>query len=763
MMRNCLTEPWYLKVVENPLESNWGGAGQGAFDLRVSHEGWRQVQVPHDLGIEGPIREHHGRPGDPHHHGQNAWLAGSLVWYRHPFNVKTVADKVFTLEFDGCYRQTDVWLNGIWLGREPNGFFPFQVDATRAMRKGENLLALRVNNLDTPNCRWYTGTGLIRPLWLWEQAPSRIAPHGLSITTPVVSVGSATVAVEADILGPNMDLTWEVELFGPGGAVAGHGSLKTRGGAKAKMVMTIRSPKLWDPGHPAMYDLKSAICLNDLRVDEQIQRFGIRSLAFVPQKGFLLNGVPTKMKGVCLHHDGGTLGAAVPDAVWAHRFSELKKIGCNAIRTSHNPPSHAFLDLCDTMGFLVMDEFCDKWEPPHLLDFEQSWHASIKSWIHRDRNHPSVVLYSVGNENDNPGATYLDTMLGPLCEKVREIDPTRPVIAALERGGDGPGKAALVRKSAAPMDLIGINYGEQWYEEIFEQDPRALIVGTENYTYFTSAPLNREAKIEKNAWQYVAKDPRVLGSFYWVGIDYLGEAYKAWPRIGSHSGLFDMTGFAKPRALLAACHWLEKPVVAFAVHLPRSAGPASMWDVPPVISGWDFEREVSPRQVLTVDVYSNCDEVVLSLNEKPFGKKLATEHPNHIFRWQVPFEPGTLLARGFRNGKEVTAETLSTPGKPAALRVANLAAKEQGVFIVEAVVVDGRGNPCVSCGEEIQFSVGSAQKILAVGNGDLTWHGPFSGSAVPLFRGRAVIFLSGPTDLGDLRVRAQVASLGLTG
>ncbi|MBI4978648.1 MAG: glycoside hydrolase family 2 protein [Spirochaetes bacterium] len=756
MARTCIDKDWRVRPVRNPFGANVEGVPQGADIPAYPDEDWRRIDVPHDMSIESRIGQEPPLAGANPNNGYHAWLPGNLLWYRKHLTITNTRGRIFLLEFGGSYRNTDVWVNGHHAGNEPNGYFTFTFDITRFVQEGENIIAVRVNNLDTPNCRWYTGTGIYRHVWLWDCDETHIAHRGVCVTTPEVHEKEAVVRVATEIEGKGR-VRLASRIVDADGTIVAETGGEFGCGQTALQEIRVLNPKRWHVDSPSMYTLVSVLSRDNKTIDEQRTPFGIRSIEYRKRKGFFLNGTSMKMKGVCLHHDAGPLGAAVPESVWAYRLAELKKIGCNAIRTSHNPPAEEFLGLCDTMGFLVMDELCDKWEPPHYLDFDRRWENDITSWIRRDRNHPSIVLWSVGNENDGPGTLYLEKRLPMLCNKVRSIDTTRPVIAALERGPDGVNRAALVRRSAAHMDLIGVNYGEQWYDEMFTQDPDALIVGTENYTYFSSLPEKREAMLEKNPWLYAAADERVIGLFYWVGIDYLGEAYRAWPRIGSSSGLFDMTGHPKPRAALIESFWSERPTVTI-IAVNEEPKPASMWSFPAVDRSWDRPDGGAVK----LAVYSNCESVELSLNGKSIGRKRMSDHPNRIMSWEVPFEKGALTAIGYNGASEAARCILMTPLKPVAIRLSalcdRLSADGRDIGLVEAQLVDENGTHCRDSGT-ITFAVNGNASIACVGNGDLTWHGPFNADNLPLFRGRAVVYVRTGNTGGTVSIAARSGGL----
>lgn len=761
MKKLNLDSSWRFQAVEEPFGAIMQGHPEGAELEAYDDSAWVTLDLPHDYSITQPVTN--GQVGIGNHNaGQNGYMPGWMVWYRKWVDMECLAGKRYLLQLDGSYRRTEVWVNEQFVGTQPNGYFSFALDITEALRPGRNLIAIRVNNLDTPNCRWYTGTGIYRHVWLLEMNEQHFAHWGLTVTTPDISDETATVAIRSEVEA-KAGYTVRAKVLCPEGQVAAESQADGQGVGEVTQELVVAQPKRWTLEQPALYRVELELVVDGKTVDTASVPFGIRTIEYKPHVGFLLNGVPTKFKGVCLHHDAGPIGAAVPKTVWESRLRKLKSIGCNAIRTSHNPPSEEFLDACDEIGFVVMDEFCDKWEPPHFLDFATEWKRDMRDWIRRDRNHPCIVMWSVGNENDQPNTLYIRTRTKMLCDEVRRLDPTRVAMIALERGPDGPvDHAQLLLDSSTDTAFMGSNYAEQWYEQILEHDPEALILGTENYIYYSSQADFREALIEWNPYLDVLKDDRVMGQFLWTGIDYLGEAHRAWPNIGSSSGLIDMTGHIKPRARLFQSMWSEQPMVSVAIYENRAQKPRSMWDFPAIHQAWTLPVG-STADVVT---YTNCQEVELLLNGQSLGKKGLADYANRILDWKVPFAPGKLEAVGYNDGVEAARFALQTPGIPASIRLTRTTQGESAngydIAIFEAEVVDAQGVPCAALQQHpMRFSLQGPGVLAGTSNGSVSYHGPFQSDTVPVYHGYACIYVRSTHAPGTVQVTADLE--GVTG
>lgn len=746
-----LDKNWKFKEVFDPFGANAGGHPMGAEAITYDDSDWRTVNLPHDWAIESPMSPEPYTRGANDNPGQNGFLHGGIGWYRRHLEIDDMGCE-YLLQFDGSYRKSEVWVNGTYVGGEENGYFSYVIDITDALMQGDNLIVVRCDNLDTPNCRWYTGSGLYRHVWLVSREATHFAHWGTAVTTPRVAKDSALVNIKAELEGDPGMTEVRARIIAPCGCKVAEGITRAPiafEGGMAELDITVAEPALWSIDTPVMYSLEMDLLADGVVVDSQVIPFGIRSIEFRKGAGFLLNGVPTKMKGICMHHDGGYLGAAVPETVWESRLKTLKELGCNAIRTSHNPPAPEVLDLCDRMGFVVMDELCDKWEAPHYVNFTTNWKKDVLNWICRDRNHPSVIMWSVGNENDWPGTDYLLARYRTLCDEVRSLDPSRPAMAAAEAGPVGPDAARKHLMTRGITAFVGVNYSEQWYDEMFEIDPDILILGTENYVYFRSTKEDRNARWEMNCWLDVEADDRVMGNFLWTGIDYLGESWKHFPNTGSYAGLVDVTGVIKPVGDLYKTLWRDDPQVYIDIYRMPVADIAKcgQWGSPKQDRMWLGET----GEKLELSTYTNCEEVELFLNGVSLGVQKLADVPNRIIRWEVAYEAGEIMAIARNAGEEVSRCVLKTPKAPAALLLKPtakaLAANGWDVSVVEAVLVDEDGVEC-RCDGEAVFSVEGAGTLTGVGNGGLKFHGPFQGDTVPTFNDRCTAYVRAGAEKG---------------
>lgn len=460
------------------------------------------------------------------------------------------------MQFDGVYRYSQVWLNGQLLGRRPYGYSSFQYELTPHLNlKGPNLLAVSVDNSAQPNSRWYTGSGIYRNVRLIVTDPLHVAHWGVSVTTPKVSPEEAVLRVETEVLNSSdeaAEVTIIARVVGPDGESIGQRET-TRDAAVGGTTafddsITVSKPKLWSIERPRLYRVETIVKQAGQVVDEVATLAGIRTAVFDKDRGFLLNGQQVELKGVNIHHDAGSLGAAVPQRAWQRRLEILKSIGCNAIRTSHNPPTPELLDLCDRMGFVVIDEAFDKWGSPYNHSFPEWGQRDLQDMIRRDRNYPCIVLWSVGNEVDGQGGECYNEQLEQLVQWTREADPTWPVTVALKPFDPESYEDAAERvtKIARLVDVISCNYQEQWFEAYRKAYLGVIILASESYPYYRGKGLSYKAFYPRNPYLDAIKHDYVVGSFYWTGIDYVGEAVAGWPFHGWNCSLIDTCGWVRP-------------------------------------------------------------------------------------------------------------------------------------------------------------------------------------------------------------------------
>lgn len=718
---------------------------------------WRSIDLPHDWSVEAEFSKENS--------GRNAWLPGGIAWYRKTFDLpKEYAGKNIEIQFDGIYKNASIWVNNHPVGQQYDGYTSFYYEISELLKAGEsNTIAVRVDNSIQPNCRWYSGSGIYRNTWLTITNKTHVATWGTFISTPLIEEKKAQVEIVTTIenLDVKKNLNLETIIYDPKGNKVISSSSKFETGhyrsTEIKQQLVIPNPQLWELEDTKLYTAVSVITSDKGIEDEYKTTFGLREILFDADKGFFLNGKNLKMKGVCLHHEAGSLGAAVPKAVWRRRLEKLKSIGCNAIRTAHNPSTVEFLDLCDELGFLVMDEFVDKWENPYkkpsakknpFFDvpfadphFSTEWKKNFGATIRRDRNHPSVIIWSVGNENHSPGTAEENHGMKQYGAFVRNMDPTRPVISGMERGLDKPvaEKVEDIIESCEYMDLIALNYGEQWCKLIADRKPGKAYVSTESYVYFNSELEKRFANIERSPWLDVLDNDSNMGLFLWVGIDYLGES-KTWPQLGTDCGLFDAAGFRKNSSYLYEAFWSEKPMVHLEVY-EREADDFSKtgrWWWPQTNEKWNFPKD----SLLDIVTYTNCETVDLYLNNKKLGSQKLDDFPNWIMKWRkISHESGTLRAVGKINGKIVCQSEIHTTGKPQHIVINSDVKKPSANELVhiEISLTDKKGNLVTIDDKKLQFKLEGDGEIIALDNGDICNSDAFSNKKSRLtYKGRCL-------------------------
>ncbi|MDT7838900.1 glycoside hydrolase family 2 TIM barrel-domain containing protein [Aquabacterium sp. OR-4] len=786
-----------------PLEEGWRfSRGDAPSAMQAGHDEsrWRSVRVPHDWSMDEPFAPGHG--------SGNGHAAGGVGWYRlrlpdalahgaaaspgrassatspaGPANransarAPATGPRRWAIEFDGVMDHAEVWLNGHRLGGRPNGYLPMRFELSRHLRAdAPNVLALRVDRSRQTDSRWFTGSGIYRNVRLVGSDALQLAPQGVVVLTPEAGAARATVQVQTTVL--NTDAApraavLHTQLLAPDGRLLAQQRQPLRLAAGAQAVrgqrFTLALPARWSPATPQLHRLRSALLAADGGVIDQTETpFGIRSIRFTPDRGFELNGQALKLKGVALHHDAGSLGAAVPRSVLERRLLQLKALGVNAIRTSHNPPAPELLDLTDRLGLLVQVEALDEFTPAKNK-WVEGWNVGLPSrhgaaehfddWalrdvqdmVRRDRHHPSVVMWSIGNEVDYPNDPFSHPVLGPryrphhppaadlvrlarpLVAAVRALDPSRPVTAALASlpMSDAVGLPAL-------LDVVGYNYQEARYAEDHARHPRRVIYGSEN-------------SHDYRAWAAVRDLPYISAQFLWTGFDYLGEA-KAWPQRGADFGLFDLAGFLKPRGAFREALWSAQPVVHLAVApvaaLPAAATAATagqgqgqpLLDAQrrgPMAQHWSWPAGTP----MIVHAYANTPEVQLWLNGRLLGSQQAAQAVDGVLSWRLPHEPGELLAIGLAQGREMARQRLRSAGSATAVRLQLAHAGGDGVLQVVAEVVDAAGERVPDATHTLQFSLEGSVEILGIGNGQLADTEPPRDERHAVHEGRALAVL----------------------
>ena len=758
------------------------GAAQPGFDDRQ----WRRLDLPHDWSIEGTPRE------DAPAGGRGGYFPTGIGWYRKAFRLPTGArGREAWLEFDGVYMNGEVWVNGTRLGQRPYGYSSFAYDITARLVPGVNVVAVRVDNSAQPSSRWYNGSGIYRHVWLTLVDPLHVGHWGTFVTTPRADSAGADVVVRTRVENSSSAARRgslrSVVLDNAGREVArAETTVAVAGGQVVELEQRLRvdAPRLWSVEAPNLYTLRAEVLEGQRAADVVTTPFGIRTIVYDADRGFLLNGRRVKMNGVNLHHDGGAVGAAVPERVWERRLEVLKAMGVNAIRTSHNPPAPEFLDLCDRLGFLVMDEAFDEWT---IAKVPEGYHRYFAEWserdvtdfVHRDRNHPSIVLWSAGNEIGEQSTPDGAGVLRRLIDIFHREDPTRPVTTGNDQVyADGtPATHAFLNA----LDIVGYNYVDRWHErrEIFaEQDrhdhPEWKMIGTESGSIFQSRDEryslgNDPAVVRANytsgmiqaerRWKWVALRDYFAGDFMWTGVDYLGESF--WPFVGFSSAPVDITGRPKDSFFLYQSQWTARPVLHLFPH----------WNWP--------GRE---GQVIPVLAYTNCNSVELFLNGRSLGEKRlefpaqgtsggwnsyaqpvvnATTSDLHL-SWDVPYAPGVLRAVGKRrDGASCREDLVRTAGTPAAIRLAvdrdTISAVPGDVAHVTFEIVDSAGTVVPTAGDLVRFTVAGGS-ILAVDNANLQDHDPYRADRRHAFNGRGLAILRA-AQAGIIRVSASADGL----
>lgn len=728
------------------LKSEAKGVENPAFD----DSEWRKLSVPHDWSIEGPYDK-----GNPTGRG-GGYLPAGVGWYRKSFTVdKPDPGKRYFIEFDGIMANSDVWINGFHLGKWPYGFTSFIYELTDHLKfgKGEsNIIAVRADNTSQPASRYYAGAGIYRHVRLVITNPVHVEQWGVYISASQVTPKKAVLNIQTRIINESSqtnNIIVETAIFDPAGKLVKSAVSKENIPAgksiQVSQSVEVADPLLWDIERPNLYTAHSAIKSGKNFLDELSNTFGIRDSRFEAATGYWLNGKNIKIKGVCLHHDAGGLGSAVPLRAWERRLELLKEAGVNAIRTGHNPFDPGFLDLCDRMGFLVLDETFDTWtaakpngEMGYNRFFTQWWEKDTRNMVMRDRNHPSIILYSVGNEirdnlNDSTGFKKYRNQQ----DLIHQLDPGRPVTMALFR----PNSSKVYSNGfVEKMDIVGQNYRENELVAVHQAKPQLKVIGTENGHGLTE-------------WIILRDNPFMAGQFLWTGFDYLGEAL--WPAISFNKGLFDRTGEWSQLGLQRQSWWSEKPVV----HIVRRSDNAGTGEW---VANWTPVDEGTYDDA-RLEVYSNCEEVELFLNKKSLGVKSKPSDDSPRL-WQITFEPGTLKAIARNKGNEVASEELKTAGPPARIMVTadrfDISGDWDDVSYVSAAVVDANGTVCPNADKLITFTVSESGLLSAVDNGDPNSHELYLGNERHVFNGKCVAIIRAKTTAGKIFVTAS--SPGLT-
>ncbi len=788
--------------VRKDFDAGWHfhlGDISGAEQLGFDDASWRMLDLPHDWSIEGKFsRDNPATPG-------GGALPDGTGWYRKTFALPASykGKKVF-IDFDGVYMNSTVWINGHRLGTRPYGYISFRYDMTPYLHYGDrkNVLAVRVDNSRQPASRWYSGSGIYRNVWLVVTDPLHIAHWGVYITTPGISQDRARVSVQTKVVIPDGEkrrFRLENIIYDADGrkvaSAKQEGSPAGHGTETLTMELEVPAPVLWSDEHPYLYRVVTRLAADGKVVDDQETALGIRSFRFDPDKGFFLNDRHVKIRGVCNHHDLGALGAAINTRALQRQLEILKGMGVNAIRTSHNPPAPELLDLCDRMGFLVMDEAFDCWKrakrPYDYHLYFDAWHErDLSAMVLRDRNHPSVIIWSIGNEIPEQHSSEGAVIGKELAAIVRGLDKTRPVTSAMNNPEHE--NNSLARSGAC--DLIGHNYHINNWEKFHEVFPGAVFIASETTSAIATRghydmpsdsvfrwPDREARKIvnlarKKNkevdfmqlfrekgimnpdftcssydnccvpwgstheaTWKIVKRNDFISGMFIWTGFDYLGEPTPyPWPARSSYFGIVDLAGFPKDAYYMYKSEWTDEDVLHLLPH-------------------WNWQKGD------TVDVwaYTNCDEVELFLNGRSLGKRSKQGEELHLM-WRVPWQSGELKAVGHRKGKELT-DVVKTAGTPARLVLQpdreEIHADGKDLSFVAVTVTDKNGVPVPDAANLVQFKVDGAMTIAGVDNGCQTSMESFKADHRKAFNGKCLVILRSSGKAGSTTLTATSPGL----
>lgn len=738
---------------------------------------WESIRLPHDWSIELGYQKENTA-------ASTGFVPGGIGWYKKEFTLnKSDKGRAIWVEFDGIYCNSEVSINGQLLGFRPNGYSSFKYELTDHLKFGEpNIIMVKADHSAFADTRWYTGSGIYRNVRLVKAAPIHVAYWGVQVTTPEVSEVKAIISIKTEVVNAADDtsLDWVIEDAAGIPVASGTSAQVAAGVFQAKTQLA--NPKLWDTEKPNLYQLKTRVKLEGNQIDETVTTFGIREIAFDANKGFFLNGKSVKLKGVNLHHDAGALGAAVTKSAWEYRVKKLKSIGVNAIRMSHNPHSPELMDVCDEMGMLVMDEFFDEWHRPKgknlnwigdnkvkgeiasgYSEYFMEWaERDLKDLVRRDFNHPSVIMWSIGNEIEwtfpdysrvfrevNPvqeefdkkspvfdpekvkpvfdritnGGDSLAVVAKLLTNWVKEIDTSRPIVCGSVRPS-----VAMVSGYGEAVDILGFNYRAEAYDEAHKVYPDLKIIGSENWGAWSE-------------WKAVNERDFVSGMFAWTGFAYLGEA-GPWPRKGLEIAFFDYAGFKTPRGHFFECLWKEEPKV-YAVTTSAKESEFSyskrdgwkfdiQWTEPPVtwkeLRKWEWYPNVGEHwnyaegEDVIVQVYTNCEEVELLVNNKSLGKKKRSDFAeDNIVKFLVPYERGNVIVKGFNGGKHVEGYALFSTEEVQALKLFSdkdtLRADRYDMAFVSLTLYDTEGHQMEDTDVPVEFSITGPGELVAVDNG----------------------------------------------
>ncbi len=773
-----------------PFDSGWKfnlGDLPGAEMANFEDAQWRSLDLPHDWSIEdlppasdakqiGPFSS--ASPGG----GSTGHVMGGTAWYRKTFSIDPLSvNKQVSILFDGVYMESDVWINGKHVGFHPYGYTPFAYDITEYLNTTgpKNIIAVKVSN-PGKNSRWYSGSGIYRHVEMIITNHLHIAQWGNFVTTPEVSKEKAAVKMETTIennTGKTQKVKVVTTLLNPEGETVAiderSQTLTSDLYTVVEQTLSVTSPSLWSPGSPSLYSAVVEVKAGGTLWDQTVTPFGIRQISFDTQNGFLLNGEKVLLKGGCMHHDNGILGAATIDRAEVRRVELMKKFGYNAIRTSHNPPSRQFLDACDRLGVLVIDEAFDMWEKAKKPEdyhryFKEGHEKDLRSMILRDRNHPSVIMWSIGNEIPERADPAGLAIRPQLMKIVKALDTTRPVTEAICSFWEQKGRDWKDSEPAfAGLDIGGYNYQWKMYEPDHALYPARIMAGTESTA--------REAF---ESWQAVKDKPYVIGDFLWTAMDYLGESAignavthrkgtkaesPAWPWYNAWCGDIDICGFKKDQSYYRDVIWGISDL-EMAVHAPIPTGhveTVSYWGWPDERQSWNWKGAEGKK--LSVSVYSNFPEVRLELNGKVIGTKAVSPETKLTATFEVAYEPGELKAIGLKDGIEAKVISHKTTGAAAKIRLTpdrtTIKANRNDLAYVTVELLDASGNLVSDNDMPVSFTIIGAGEVAGIGNANPADMRSFKSPVCTTFRGRCLVILRPAGPPGEINLSAQAQGL----
>ncbi|MGQ1783674.1 MULTISPECIES: glycoside hydrolase family 2 TIM barrel-domain containing protein [unclassified Saccharicrinis] len=788
-------------VEDTSFNENWlffKGEAEHAEKSDFDDSEWRNLQLPHDWAIEGPFdSKYNARTGGLPVHGTG--------WYRKHFKInKEQEGKLVSVEFDGAMNNAQVWVNGAFAGHRPYGYIGFEIDITPFVKFGEeNIIAVKLKPEDLA-ARWYTGAGIYRNVRLKINNRLHFEQYGTYITTPKVSSEKASVNIETYIANGNgveKSAVLTTKIYAPNGALLQtlNSDIVIQSGKTGTVQQNVEvvNPELWDINVPNLYKAVSYIKVDAKTIDRYETTFGIREISFSTENGFMLNGKTVKLKGVCMHHDLGPLGAAINYRAKERQMEIMKSMGVNALRTSHNPPSPELLEICDKLGIVVQVEAFDEWEigkvPNGYNKYFKKWHEKdLRDMIKRDRNHPCVFMWSIGNEILEQGRQDGWKIAKRLTDICHNEDPTRPTTA-----GFNYYPAPFKNKLADYIDIIGLNYWPLNYQEVMDMNPNYIVYGSETSSQTSSRgvyhlPIDAMPQKETNQvssydaivgppWAYPPdvefeqqeKVTQSLGEFMWTGFDYLGEPTPYggrdnsthgywndnWPSHSSYFAPVDLCGFPKDRYYLYQSQWTTEPMVHVLPH-------------------WNWEG--MEGDTIPVIAYTNCDEVELLVNGKSMGKKIkgvdmtpipaefhffekGTYMSKYRLSWKVPYHPGSIKVVAYKEGMEAAMKEIKTSNDPYQIRMvadrSEIFADGKDLSFITVSVEDRDGNPCLLADNHIQFSIDGAGSIAAVGNGNPASLEPLQADKIKLFNGFCLVIVKSGKKNGKINIKASSAGL----